>query len=139
MSVITVSTNLFGRVSPDDPEPGPPNDWKAPTTVSSYLHHDARFEMRSRSVSGGHGNQACYNENGQLILKTIAGGTADYAYASLINATKHVPEDVLPFLRAVWLDGNPGQRTILNDITRPCVYEGDNIARYIECRPVTEP
>ena len=95
--------------------------------------------MRSRSVAGGHGNQACYGADGKLITHGIAGGTADYKVGNKSNVRTHVREDVYPFLRAVWLDGNPGKRTTMNNITRPCLYESNYIIKYIQCRPITPP
>jgi len=95
--------------------------------------------MRSVEVAGGHGNQACYGADGKLITSGIAGGTADYRVGNKSNVRTHVREDVYPFLRAVWLDGNPGKRTTMNNITRPCLYEGDYIIKYIQCRPITPP
>ena len=78
-------------------------------------------------------------QHGKLITNGIAGGTADYGAGNIWNAPTHVKQDVKPFLRAVWFDGNPGKRTTMNNITRPCLYEGDYIFKYLQCRPITQP
>ena len=80
-------------------------------TKNTFLHHDAKYEMRSKPTSGGHGHQAMYNIGGQLITAPIAAGTADlYApFDSLgipSSAKSHRDQDVYPFIRALQLDGN---------------------------------
>jgi hypothetical protein len=136
---LSFSTNLFGRVSAIDPEPGEPNLWNAPKSLSSFLHHDAKWEMRSPKNAGGHGNQACYDANGRLNRSGISGGTADYSAGTWNNLWNHVPDDVNPYLNAVHLDGNPGDTTTGNNVSRPCLYQGDNIGKYLECRPTVQP
>jgi hypothetical protein len=137
---LVYSTNSNGRVTAVDPEPSDPGNWGRPSsTAGNFLHHNAMFEMRSNTVSGGHGNQACYGADGKLITNGIAGGTADYGAGKIGRARTHVKQDVKPFLRAVWLDGNPGKATTFNNITRPCLCEGSYIFKYIQCRPITQP
>ena len=115
-----------------------------PAAISSYLHHDAAYEMRSEAV-GDHGHQATYREDGTLIRTTIAAGTADYnhpwsfgmSWGSVV-VEKHYVNDVVPFLRAISLDGNPGVysgRYIPKNLTRPCLYQGTNLSEYILRRP----
>ena len=122
---------------PTDPESGYPNQWKRPSIVSSYLHHNAKYEMRSEPVSS-HGRQATYNSGGELIVSTIAAGTADMV-SPAHNASSHKYRDVHPFLRALQLDGNPILPVPLAlmpfDITRPCIYQGVNTDTYISRRP----
>ena len=46
---------------------------------------------------------------------------------------------MIPFLRAISLDGNPGvynYRYAPTDITRPCIYQGPNLNKYLEKRPI---
>ena len=90
-------------------------------------------------TSGDHGNQACYNSAGEIIKKGIAGGTADYAYAVLWNVFNHVELDVDPFIWAILIDGNPCSVNIMNEISRPCLYQGSFLEKYIECRPIIQP
>jgi len=110
--------------------------------MDTYLHHDAKYEMRSNPVSDKHGHQAMYDDQGQLITAPIAAGTADlYApFDSLgipSSAKKHRKEDVYPFIRALQLDGNPVlPRDINRNLNRPCIYMGSNTDKYIEKRPV---
>ena len=113
--------------------------WNDPTACNSFLHHDARYEMRSCATPGGHGNQACFDVNGQIILSGIAAGTADRAHASIWNVNSHEEQDVIPFLWALQLDGNPGIPTFMNDIRHPCLYLGSSIRTYIRCRPIIHP
>ena len=136
---ITFSTNFLGWVSLVDPEPGAPGHWDHPWNLDSNLHPDAHYEMRAYGNADGHGNQACYDQNGNLITSGMSGGTADFAPGFPLTVKSHIRHDVLPFLRAVYLDGNPGERTMMNSLTLPCLHEGDNIQRYIESRPITTP
>ncbi len=118
--------------------------WKEPSPISSYLHHDAVYEMRSEPV-GIHGHQATYRADGTLIETTIAAGTADYCHPlsthlhwPTVIQDDHYVNDVVPFLRAITLDGNPGiynARYIPTTLTRPCLYQGSNLDTYILRRP----
>ena len=35
--------------------------------------------------------------------------------------------------------GDPGDTTTLNNVSRPCLYQGDNLDKYIERRPIIHP
>ena len=125
-------------------------DWFEPEPVDpgNYLHHGAAFEIRSIPVPGRPGHQATYREDGTLITNTIAAGTADFAAPSpktdvfqLLDPRK---EDVLPFVRALQLDGNPclpdnglstATELVPRNLSRPALFEGQNTRRYIELRP----
>lgn len=115
-----------------------PNLWKKPIKLSSYLHHDSKWEMRSKPVNN-HGNQACYNTNGYIVLNGISGGTADLFYAGNWTVFKHVSNDVDPFLNALHLDGNPGDTKLFNGISKPCLYQGYYLNQYIGRRPIIQP
>ena len=134
-----------GTTNAVDPEPNPfgiGGRWHAPEAKNTFLHHDAKYEMRSKPTSGGHGHQAMYNIGGQLITAPIAAGTADlYApFDSLgipSSAKSHRDQDVYPFIRALQLDGNPVLPTDINrNLNRPCIYRGPNTDKYVERRPV---
>ncbi len=145
---IQITTNSLGEVSACDPEPNG-FDWNPPEKVeqSIYIHHDAVYEMRSTPVPGRHGHQATYDSNGVLIRSGIAAGTADkVSPASILNGSTsaHRDSDVKPFIAAIQLDGNPVRPTNMTDwfteavpsrLNRPCLYEGKNLRKYIECRP----
>ena len=100
--------------------------------------------MRSKPVSGWHGHQAMYDDQGQLITAPIAAGTADlFAPYNSIDwpypDADHREQDVYPFIRALQLDGNPvhpKNKKFPTDLTRPCIYVGSNTDKYIEKRPV---
>jgi len=142
--------NVAGVTNPVDPEPAAPNRWGTPHSIDSYLHHDAKYEMRSSPVAGGHGHQATYDETGSLIEDPIAAGTADlfapYKASGKANwKTNHRDEDVYPFIRALQLDGNPvhSMGTVVlglidapMNLNRPCLYKGTRTLQYIEKRPV---
>jgi hypothetical protein len=140
---IHVSNGITNAV---DPEPTAPNRWEKPHPINSYLHHDAKYEMRSGPVSGGHGHQATYDANGVLIETSIAAGTADFVApydkndsVRIWSASEHRDKDVHPFIRALQLDGNPvhpNNKKVPTNLTRPCIYEGPNTDKYIEKRPV---
>jgi len=125
-------------------------DWFEPETVDpgNYMHHGAAFEIRSVPRTGGYGHQATYREDGTLITNTIAAGTADFAapspkiYPRRLN--RHRENDVLPFIRALQLDGNPcgpdnglsaATELVPRNLSRPALFEGQNTRRYIELRP----
>ena len=147
---ITISNGTTNAV---DPEPGAPNLWGSPHGINSYLHHDAKYEMRSGPVSGGHGHQATYDVNGIIIEDPIAAGSADISapyYANDLlrarNGTTHREEDVYPFIRALQLDGNPvhpenawygfGIADIPINLNRPGIYKGAKTDQYVARRPV---
>lgn len=144
-----VLTNTSHEATSIDPEPEAPGLWEHPYGICSYLHHNAKFEMRSERV-GEHGHQATYDEPGVLIRTPIAAGTADfqapYFAAGIPNGTRHREQDVYPFIRALQLDGNPVHRVssliglgivdVPENLTRPCIYKGANTHKYVERRPV---
>ena len=119
--------------------------WGDPHAIDSYLHHDARFEMRSVPVgSVGYGHQATYDSNGVLITEAISAGTADIfapydKHGVLRPFTTHREQDVLPFIQSLQLDGNPVKPNIVwkpTNLNRPCLYKGQYIQQYISKRPV---
>ncbi|MBR1836448.1 MAG: hypothetical protein IJ783_04100 [Kiritimatiellae bacterium] len=141
-SSIGLVSNDSGSVFVDSSRTYP--GWRSPTRISSLLHHDAIYEMRSEPV-GQHGHQATYRKDGTLISTTISAGTADYFHPlsfrfswSNFVVERHYVDDVIPFLRAVSLDGNPGaynSRYVPTDLSHPCLYQGQNLDDYISRRP----
>ncbi len=140
--------------SPVDPEPPTATNgigqWDAPHAInrSSYLHHNAVWEMRT-TLPGSCGNQATYDENGNLIRSTIAAGTADKnapydETGSARKNFKHVNADVHPYIRALQLDGNPVRITGMSvnfpfGISRPCLVQGNFTETYLRLRPIILP
>lgn len=139
--------------TPVDPEPGAPNLWGTPEWKSTLLHHDAKFEMLSKPTGEGHGHQAWYDADGNLIETTIAAGRAKkFSRGVSDNNTfeshgYHNTEDIYPFVRAAQLDGNPVHPDgvildmgidaieMIHNFTRPCIYMGGNIDLYMDKRP----
>jgi hypothetical protein len=110
----------------------------------------AVFELRSKPISGGHGHQATYDEQGNLITESIKAGTADYAtpspkmYAKRLS--NHRKEDVKPYIRALQLDRNPvvpvdssGSQSDFwtRNLSRPPLRVGSFTQQYLERRPAT--
>jgi len=123
-----------------NPEPGTctPQYWEnSVATLGSYFHPGAALEMRSDETPGGHGHQACYTGAGGLITSGVAAGTADSHHKSDIITPSHRTEDVLPFVRAAQLDGNPVWVNDLLpfDLNRPMIYEGSHLQQYLQLRP----
>lgn len=93
------------------------------------------------------GNQACYSVNGVIITNTIAAGSADrYApydnNGDIVLNFNHRNFDVYPFLRAIQLDGNPcipNRIFAPTNLDRPCLYQGECLNKYLECRPTIQP
>ncbi|MBQ2281569.1 MAG: hypothetical protein II332_02220 [Kiritimatiellae bacterium] len=136
--------NTNGKIF--DPEPDSPDYWSKPSSINSYLHHNASYEMRTETTLT-QGNQACYDANGVIITNTIAAGTADrYApydnYGLIRLNDNHREFDVCPFLQAIILDGNPcipNDFLIPTNLDRPCLYQGSFLNKYLECRPTILP
>jgi hypothetical protein len=128
-----------------DPEPGAPRLWGTPHRINSYMHHDAKYEMRSVPIGAdGNGHQATYDAAGNLITDPIAAGTADIfapvdAHGIVRRSTTHRNEDVRPFILALQLDGNPvkpNSNWAPTDFNRPCLYKASYVNQYISKRPV---
>jgi hypothetical protein len=138
---IMFKTNWLGTVGPTVTNLNG-SGWGSPHGINSYLHHDAKYEMRSKCV-GSHGHQATYTIKGTLITTPIAAGTADfyspYNAIGTPNMTYHRNADVYPFIRALQLDGNPvhpNSKFAPTNLNRPCIHKGINTDRYIQRRPV---
>ena len=136
---LQISSSWLWGESATPVNPLNPDPWDSPSKLSGYLHHDSAWEMRAESATSNHGNQACYDANGDIVLSGIGGGTADYAAGNWKNLDSHIDKDVNPYLHALHLDGNPGDTGWPNDISRPCLYQGDYLDKYIECRPIIHP
>ncbi len=134
-----------------------PDGWEL-CSPSSYcpawpnrFHPGAVYQIRSRYVPGGHGHQATYDDEGQMITDAhctvtgpagfpcVAAGSADRSHPDLALGSAHLETDVLPFLWAAQLDGNPVMGWPANllplDLTSPLVRVGDHLRRYFQMRP----
>ena len=118
--------------------------WGKPSNSSTLLHHNAKYGMRSENV-GEHGHQATYDENGCVITGTVAAGTADFKHplslvfpAWTVVREDHYRHDVIPYLRAMILDGNPclyNNRYAPTNLNRPMLYQGAHLDDYLMLRP----
>ena len=130
------TTNRLGMVLlGDDPEPNTTNLWRGVGSPGDFMHHEARWEMRSERTVGGHGHQACYDKKGDIILTGVSAGTADYGgNPTAFSYQVHVEEDVKPFIRALQLDGNPCEQNV-TELTHALIHDGGNMRKYRQCRP----
>jgi hypothetical protein len=146
---LNLSTNpATGEVTATVPALSIYENWSVPTKIEpgKYIHHDACYEIRTE-MWGDHGNQATYNAEGILIAETIAAGTADFkgpynAWGMPGGASSHRDKDVLPFIQALQLDGNPALATpsdyFPSNLTAPCLRQGAFLDKYIHCRPTIQ-
>ena len=130
--------------------PGFSSAWNQPTRFGNreWMHHDAVFEIRSKPVAGGHGHQATYRENGMLITSTIAAGTADLNapdfWSDPRSLFRHRDKDVIPYIQALQLDGNPAcpdnplsflPEKVPATLSFPSLRQGIELGHYLDCRP----
>jgi len=133
---------VYSKLGADNSDPEPDDDnWKAPSANTSNYHYDAAYTMRSKKISGGHGHQACYDGDGNLIHATITSPPAKLAAAGTVDNSApgfgHPDEDVWPFIEAAQLDGNPIENTnsLPSNISAPLIYVGENLIEYFKRRP----
>lgn len=143
---LTIGVDAAGVKTAVDPEPGSPGEWSPPRPLNTHLHHGAAYEMRTEvGVAGEHGHQATYDENGSLIRVGIAAGTADFKrpyttvfWTKVPNFARHLEADVLPYIRALQLDGNPVKAVdVYRNLDRPCLFMGEHTLAYLLRRPTT--
>lgn len=127
-------------LAPDRNYPSSARLYYDPTTAASYMHPDARFELRSKPTPGGHAHQVCCTSSGGLILSSVSAGSADkrasFHFPDVMDPQPHVDADVTPFVWALQLDGNPCDRPPLSaTLSKPMLHQGTNLDKYFECRP----
>ena len=133
-----------------DPEPPPPictpveQFWENDiiSLANNFYHPGAAVQIRSEEVDLpgiNPGHQVTYSAIGVLITSGVAAGSADRShYTNAIPfGTSHRILDVLPFVRAAQLDGNPVD---VNDLAplnfnRPMMHEGTHLQQYLQVRP----
>ena len=130
--------------NPEPPHNGRPQ-WHAPEIKQVFYHPGASYEMRSYMRLHGYlienlnyGHQACYDEFGVLISSGVSGGSADreIPFPSGGTVLGHLNKDVKPYIWGAQLDGNPVQGNWINtNMTRPMLYEGGFLDKYLEVRP----
>jgi hypothetical protein len=107
--------------------------------LNNYYHPGSAFDMRSNETPGGHGHQTCYTAAGAIITSGVAAGSADRSHHSnkIPFSTSHRILDVLPFVRAAQLDGNPvsANDLIPTNLNRPMMFEGSHLQQYLQLRP----
>lgn len=123
-----------------EPESCRPKMWPVLRKVDVNYHPGAAYEMRSAIQPDGSGHQATYDATGELIRMPPGAGSADRAGPrsyNIFRLIRHKDLDVMPYLWAAQLDGNPVQaKTFAVDFDRPLVRVGDYIAAYLSVRPV---
>ena len=132
----TYSSVVVTNGDAQDPEGSGCSLWQIPDELDNFYHPDGYFEMRSESVAGGHGHQAVYSNTGTLITAGPSSGSADRTTPGLLSATTHFTNDVLPYVWAAQMDGNPVQaKFIPTDMNAPMMHFGVYLNRYLQCRP----
>ena len=120
-------------------------------STNDYMHPKAVYELRSTPIQGGHGHQATYDAQGNIITESIKAGTADYVSPSFSfiygwHPASHRDEDVHPYIRALQLDGNPVHpgnshgvltKSVPRNLTRPPLHVGPFTREYLLRRPTT--
>ena len=109
-----------------------------PHAANTRFHPDGYYELRSYKTPGGHGHQVFFDNSGLLLKSGVSAGSADRAapFPENLNPFLHEEADVIPFMWALHLDGNPTMQTwTKTNLTRPIMHEGFYIGRYLEVRP----
>ena len=133
------STLVMDNGNNHDPEGSECALWDEPKSINTYYHPDGFWEMRSESVANGHGHQAVYGSGGNLITNGISAGSADKSTPGS-DLGNHIEWDVLPFVLAAQIDGNPVDRGRWYNLqprtmTAPMMHFGARLHQYLECRP----
>ena len=133
------STLVMDNGNNHDPEGSGCALWRAPKSINTYYHPDGFWEMRSEIVANGHGHQAVYDEGGNLITNGISAGSADKS-SPWEDVGDHIDWDVVPFVIAAQIDGNPVDRgpwylLEWDTMTAPVMHFGARLHQYLECRP----
>ncbi len=137
-----------------DPEPDPTTCtnqyWEGMGSLFNhrFYHPGATFQMRSEEIENldpnqdyTHGHQACYTVAGFLRTSGVAAGSADRSHYTnmwpFYTSASHVALDVLPYVRAAQLDGNPVwvNDVIPTNFNRPMMHEGNHLQQYLQVRP----
>lgn len=133
---------VYSSLGPNfsDPEPRTCSKsyWEGVHKLATNYHPGGAYEMRSRMVGNGSGHQAVYNAGGQLIRDGLGAGSADKGSPRFGGAgyLKHRDRDVLPFIWAAQLDGNPVNPTWwYRNLDKPLIRFGDHIRQYQSVRP----
>ncbi len=132
------SSLLPGGVNPE-PDRCRPRLWPALRKVHTQYHPGAAYEMRSAMQPEGSGHQAMYDAQGKLIRQGLGAGSADRASPrpwNLFHLKAHRDRDVIPFVWAAQLDGNPvNPKLFYRDFDAPLLRQGDHLAAYMAVRP----
>ncbi len=118
---------VFEFLNPD------PKVWEDPSDTFIALfrrfwidfHPGAVYDLRSKPIEGGYGQQCTYDEHGKLIQDIPGCGTADKVSPGH-DRRQHKDADVDPFIWAIELDGGaPGKGWKV----------GDHVRKYFKVRP----
>ena len=139
----SVYKSLAGPFKNKDPEPSPEEgcdlwgELKRLDPEKDFIHPGAVWDYRSKKTGNGHGNQATYDINGDIIPTGLGAGTADKSNLDC-NKLTHLAIDFNPYEWAAQLDGNPVQISVsLSNFTRRLLHQGDHLTKYLDVRPVS--
>jgi hypothetical protein len=137
---------VYARLGPNysnpEPETCKPRVWPTLRKIDTYYHPGAAYEMRSAVRPDGSGHQATYSAVGELLRTGAAAGSADRGSPTKnpLQLLRHARADVIPYIWAAQLDGNPVNPALLyNNFDRPLIRQGEHIAEYLEVRPTYGP
>lgn len=139
---------VYSRLAPGNRNPEPescqPRLWPTLTRIDNQLHPGAVYEMRSAPQADGSGHQATYDANGNLLRQGLAAGSADRASPgngwNPLRLFAHLRRDVIPFILAAQLDGNPVRPTLFYlDLDSPIQNIGAHLRAYSQVRPTMLP
>jgi hypothetical protein len=138
---------VYASLGPGGSNPEPegcnPRFWPVLRSVDVRYHPGAAYEMRSAIREDGSGHQATYDAKGDLIRHGPGAGSADRASPRRFNPLRliaHRDRDVIPFVWAAQLDGNPvNPAAFYADFDAPLLREGEHMKAYMRVRPAFGP
>ena len=137
---------VYSRLGPGNSNPEPatckPREWPTFRKIHTHYHPGAAYEMRSAIRPDGSGHQATYTASGELLRSGVSAGSADRGSPTwnIYRLIRHASDDVIPYLWAAQLDGNPvNPLRFYQDFDRPLMHEGEHIQAYLKVRPIYGP
>ncbi len=137
---------VYARLGPNYSNPEPagcnPKAWAVLRKLDSNYHPGAAYEMRSVPDQEGSGHQATYDASGNLLRIGAAAGSADRGSPTYnpVTLIRHAKMDVIPYVWAAQLDGNPvNPKWLYADFDRPLIRSGEHIQAYLDVRPIYGP
>lgn len=143
-SLPPIYERLGAHNSNPEPDTCRPRQWPSLRRIDTNYHPGAAYEMRSAVRPDGSGHQATYDGSGDLLRNGVSAGSADRGSPgsgyNLLRLFRHAKLDVIPFIWAAQLDGNPVNPTrFYSNFDRPLIRQGENLESYMDVRPAYSP